>query len=122
MFCIDYFNQLLIKAYKDLQEDGYTYFFDIEEASEIFTYYFETYKNTFGESHKHIKLETLKKLILELPSCAHSANDVEFDLDVDTYIDIISQHFKTQYKNCDYSISHFMSGDIRANRVYEVCY
>ena len=117
MFSFEYFKLLLKKAY---QEVGDTSDMNYKDVERVFNYYFSSYMKTFHKPHKNVKLGTIKELIQKLSLCEHSGeyNHV-FELDVDAYKVIIDKHFKTQYDNCDYSISHFMSGDIRANRFYE---
>jgi len=116
MFSFEYFKLLLIKAYKETGSS-----MSYEEVEEIFKYYFDTFEELFGRPHKNIKLKTIENIIEKLPFCEHSSGSC-FDLEVKEYKVLIDQHFKTQYDNCDYSISHFMSGDIRANRFYETGY
>lgn len=120
MFSFEYFKLLLMKAYQDVADNDSMKYEDVEE---IFHYYFTAYEKAFKHPHKNIRLETIKNIIGKLPFCEHSGEyNHKFDLEVDDYKELIDKHFKTQYDNCDYSISHFMSGDIRANRLYETMY
>jgi len=105
-----------MKAYKETDIT-----MSYEEVEGIFEHYFDVFEETFGEHHKNIKLETIKNIIEKLSFCEHSSGRW-FDLEIDDYKILIDQHFKTRYDNCDYSISHFMSGYIRANRLYETIY
>jgi hypothetical protein len=119
MFSFEYFKLLLIKAYHDVGDSINMSYDDVEY---IFNYYFNTFKKTFGKPHKNIKLATIKSIIEKLEYCEHSGRQGFFELDVETYEILIDRYFRTQYTDCDYSISHFMSGDIRANRFYETSY
>ena len=116
MFSFEYFKMLLKKAYEDSNTD-----MSYEDTEAIFNYYFTTYEKTFNKPHKNLRLETIKNIIQRLSYCERFYNK-EFDLDLESYKIMIDKHFKTQYYNCDYSINHFMSGDIRVNRFYETCY
>jgi hypothetical protein len=51
-----------------------------------------------------------------------SDDGIDFDLDDTAIMDMMEQHFKTKYKNCDYNILHFMSDGVRIRRMYEVAY
>ncbi len=120
MFSFEYFKLLLRKAYSDA---GSSIDMSYEDVEEIFYFYFATFQKTFDKPHKNVKLITIKDILEKLENCEHSEeNGGSFDLDADTYKVLIDKHFKTQYSNCDYSISHFMSGNIRANRYYETSY
>ena len=46
----------------------------------------------------------------------------EVDILPNDYPALIEAYFSQDFKNCDYSIAHFMSGDIRALRYYEALY
>lgn len=118
MFNDEYFKRMLKRAYWDAGGNGIMTY---EEVEEIFTYYIATYKKNFGKPHNYLRMETIKDIIVNLSFCEHS-NGNSFDLEIDVYKELIDKHFDTIYKNCDYSISHFMSGDIRANRCYELGY
>ena len=45
-----------------------------------------------------------------------------FEIEPEDLYPMIDQHFKTPYKDCDFNILHFISGDIMKNRLYETCY
>jgi len=116
IFSFEYFKTLLKEAYEESDAD-----MSYEDAEAIFQYYFATFEKTFHKPHKNLRLETIKSLIQRLPYYDQCYSGTA-DLDLETYKILIDQHFKTQYRNCDYSINHFMSGDIRTNRFYETCY
>ena len=87
---------------------------------EIIEYYYKTYMLTFQEEHPRLSRTSMDKVI----SAIQLGTDLTRDngLDFDMYRSMIDKHFHTQYKNCDYSISHFMTEGIRNNRFYETCY
>jgi hypothetical protein len=78
--------------------------------------FFDLYEEYRGVKHPFLKNETIKVIIEKMPS------DDVFEYDVCDYKEIIPKYFETEFINCDYSISHFMSGNIRQMRYYEVCY
>ena len=108
---------LIRKAYDRLEEAPYIY----EETKEIIHYYFWKYEKATGRPHPNI---TVDKLVVIIDCMACISNEYEnVDFEPENYQALIDQHFKTRYqKGCDYSISHFFSGDIRLLRYYEVLY
>lgn len=117
MFDFDYFKKMLLVAYKEADIKSFTY----EEVEWIFSYYITKYKLIFERDHKNLKLQTIINIIRMLPYLDTHHSGIA-DIDVEQYKVIIDKHFQVQYENCDYSISHFMSGNIRTNRFYETCY
>lgn len=79
-------------------------------AYEIINYFTEQYKNKMGSPHPYISTENLKKILAGLPDTPNG----EY-LDADEYKTIIKLYFEQNFNkgNCDYSIYHFMSGQIR---------
>lgn len=87
-----------------------------EDVIECVEYYLSLYKEYRGFEHPRLKKEQWDDIFCNL-------FDVDvFDLSETNVMDMIDQHFKTLYKNCDYNILHFMSENIRINRMYEVAY
>ena len=120
MFNIDYFTKLLKVAYKEVGVENH---FSYKEVEYIFKLYFATFEKTFGYKHKNLKLETIKNIIEKLPYLDDSNRNCNcIDIEFESYEILIRKHFQTQYKNCDYSMPHFMSGRIREYRFYETCY
>jgi len=77
-------------------------------------YYLQKYKSATGKEHEPLKPSQWKKVFNEITSAGD--NEVlgrEFKR-------IVDQHFKTDYKDCDYNINHFISGRIMLNRFYEI--
>lgn len=94
----------------------------LDDVEQIFNYYMSAYKDFTGQNHNQLSINTLKELIYSLPFCT-DMNGVGIDLEPDDYPILIDKHFKTNYgSGCDYSMPHFMSGVIRANRYFEELY
>lgn len=91
---------------------------DTQSYIDIIEYYYQSYMNTFHEEHPRLSNKAIDSVI-EAIQCG---TEMVPDIDVETYHAMIDQHFQTQYKNCDYSICHFMTEGIRNNRFYETCY
>lgn len=84
----------------------------------IIEYYYSLYMATFHKEHPRLSSSAMDSVI----EAIYSGSELVDGTDPDMYKALISQHFKTQYDNCDYNICHFMSEGIRNNRFYEACY
>lgn len=85
---------------------------------DIIKYYYALYKATFNQEHPYLSTSAMDKVI----EAIQFGTDIVEDADLDMYQEMIDQHFKTHYKNCDYNICHFMTEGVRNNRFYETCY
>lgn len=90
--------------------------FTLDEVIAFFKGYITLYKEYMGKEHPYIKSSTIKDITDRL------SDDGNFDYDLETYQVIVPKYFEQTFSNCDYSINHFMSGDIRMLRYYECCY
>lgn len=79
------------------------------EVIEIVKAYYEKYKEMVGKPHPRLND---KVMMFVVGQCLKEVcGEV---LDVKTYRDLIDFHFKTEYREgTDWTIQHFMSGDIR---------
>lgn len=103
------FKLQLKKAYKQADCN-----FSFEDALSIFMNYFQTFEAFMRYRHKPMKTQTLISILDDL--------DGDGQFDVEDYPPMIEAYFWTYFENCDRCISHFMSGEIRRKRFYEVCY
>lgn len=92
---------------------------NLEYCAEIISYYLYKYIKVTKKVHPYINQHGLKHIVNELINPTSLLID---DMTSGDYKELINQHFKTQYTNCDYSIFHFISGTIRDNRFYEIFY
>jgi len=77
-------------------------------------YYLQKYKRFTGKEHEPLKPSQWKRVFNEITSAGDNevlGNDFKR---------IVDQYFKTDYKDCDYNINHFISGKIMLNRYYEI--
>ena len=88
----------------------------LDAVLEIFQYFYSRYTDNFGVDHPRLKSATILTIINSLPFFDEG---MERPLDPDDYYDLIDSYFQQDFKRCNYSMSHFMSGDIRLYRVYE---
>lgn len=85
----------------------------------VFRYYYALYKLTFGEDHPKLSNKTIQRIIADFPR----TNDIyEYEFEPKDYPAMIKAYFNTGFEGCDYSIAHFMSGNIRTMRFYEELY
>lgn len=73
---------------------------------------------TFHQEHPRLSTKAMDSVIETL----QSGSDMVDDMDPETYAELMEQHFKTQYDNCNYNFFHFMTKGIRNNRFFETCY
>ncbi len=92
------------------------------EKIEVISYYLGKYKNKRKQEHPNLKADQWERVIDSLFYCVDENTGTDFDLDYSSLIDMIDQHFKTRYKNCDYNILHFVSDGVKVRRMYEAAY
>ena len=107
-----------LKLYGDIRKDDT---WSLENCIAIFDYYYKLYECTFGVEHPHITNKTVRDIIEKLPFLSSDCNGV-YDITPEDYPVMIEAYFTQAFQNCNYSISHFMSGDIRNLRYYETLY
>ena len=120
LFNFKLFSRLAERAYNNIGNNAYS----LEEVLAVFEYYFDCYEKTFKEVHSNINIAQIERIIRAMPYMDRltTAQAADCDIEAEIYEDLINKHFKTQYKNCDYNINHFFSGDIRLMRYYEEIY
>lgn len=91
---------------------------DCSDYVKIIRCYYSAYMSKFHQEHPRLSSQAMDSVIEAL----QSGSDMVDDMDPETYAELIEQHFRTQYDNCDYNICHFMTEGIRNNRYYETCY
>ncbi len=116
-FDFSIFAVIATKAYQTVSDPVYS----LKDVLAIFGYYFERYEATFGRVHPNIRTEQIASIIERMPYIDDEHGRIQ-DIDPESYQDLIDQHFRTQYRNCNYRINHFFSGSIRTLRYYETLY
>lgn len=83
--------------------------FETAEAIEVVRTYYEKYKEVIGQPHPRLNDKTMMFVIGQ-----YLKGFGEGNTSVQTYRDLIDYHFATQYReDIDWTIQHFMSGEIR---------
>ncbi len=80
----------------------------LEQHISFFVWFYQTYRETFGEDHTRLKTETVRKVMERLE-----------DYDYEYSKELATAYFHTDL-DCDYSIVHFVHGKIRELRDYEI--
>lgn len=103
--------------------------YSTEDMVSILRRYFDRYREFTGHPHPKISEEQLSKIVEIMPYFREVSPEIRKilggkdpgpDILPEEYPEIIEQHFRTNYRNCDYNINHFFSGKIRELRLKEV--
>lgn len=105
-------------SFKELTEK---YNVDVEKAEGI-SYYMTMYRYRMGKEHPRLTKEQWAGIIDGLFECTDPDLDTYHEIDLAELQDMIGQHFKTEYRDCDYNILHFVSDRVKVRRMYEVAY
>lgn len=93
---------------------------DFHPFVDIISYYYRTYKKTFGKEHPRLSAKAMDSVISSFLGSSDNLDDLEYD--PEAYYAMIDKHFQTRYQDCNYNICHFMSDEVQNNRFYETCY
>lgn len=97
--------------------------YTLQDALTVFKYYFEQYEKHMGRPHPNIRVSQIVRICQDIPYITQTDRGAYIeDVSPDAYRAMIDQHFKTEYRHCDYNINHFFSGRIRELRFFETCY
>lgn len=91
--------------------------YTIDEVLQVFREYFKAYEEFIGRAHPRISVPQIRRIIDAMP---YNGGGGSYDISADEYPEIITQHFLTEYYDCDYNINHFFSGRIRELRMEEL--
>ena len=117
VFFIDFklFTALCTKAYNNIGDS----FYSLKDVLWVFGLFFDTYGSYMGAPHPPIRTEQIEKIIRVMPILTPSLDEYSNTIEPGEYATLIDSYFNTVFKNCDYRINHFFSGDIRLMRYYE---
>ena len=93
--------------------------YSLEDCLFVFKCYFENYEKHRGQPHPPIKANQVSRLMWTMPFIPPIFRREIPDIFPAIYPYLIQLHFKTRYRNCDYNINHFFSGEIREMRWHE---
>lgn len=109
-------NRQIDKVFKDEHDDDGNGLLSKKDIKHLFARFYEIGGYRRGIEPTKLKNEQVKNII----SALLCAGDDKFLLDVDDFEKIMEEYFKQDFKECDYSINHFVSGDIIMLRCYEL--
>lgn len=90
--------------------------FDTDDIKQFFRMYYD-----YGWQIRKIKPTRLKNEQIEkIVNTICYINEVDFYPTLDDYKLILVDYFTTDFPNCDYSINHFISGDVLLMRYYNL--
>ena len=101
-------------AYKKLTGQGEE-LLSFEDTVSVFSMFYDEYLLRTGEPHPRLTQDKIEKAIKALPFYETGDGTIE-PIDTDGYERIIPAYFDNNFKNCNYSILHFLSGKNRNNR------
>lgn len=115
LFDFDRFSKIAASVYNDNN------LYSLDDCLSVFRCYFETYEEFTGRVHPPIRASQISRIMQDMPYIDRqlSPESTAADIEPDHYPLIIQLHFKTRYRNCDYNINHFFSGQIRDYRIME---
>ena len=119
------FRQITEKAYNRMEDTVNRY--SLEEYIAIFEHYFSRYAEKRGEDHPPIGCENIRRIMERMPYTGAPDESIGgrdmFDYTAEMYPAMIDQYFRTRFfPGCDYRIFHFMSGNVRELRLYEILF
>lgn len=113
-FNFDLFSKIAARAYKE----GNPY--SLEDCLGVFRIYFQEYEKHMGHPHPPIRAAQIARIMRIMPwICEDDRGAVASDIEPGWYSDLITLHFKTKYRRCDFNVNHFFSGRVREMRAYE---
>jgi len=97
--------------------------YSLQEVLDVFTYFFKKYEAETGLPHPPLKRAQMQHIIRLMPYIdKEHTSGFSGDIDAESYPALIDAYFHTRFKNCNYRINHFFSGQIRKIKFYETCY
>ena len=83
-------------------------------------YYLQKYQKVMNHEHPKLKLKQWQKVINNIVIAEDNKTSKNEELLGKLFEQVVDKHFETPYKNCDYNIMHFISGQVMINRYFEV--
>lgn len=116
MFNFDVVMRQVESTYKKLS-NHMNMSFSLEEVKKVFKLFYAYHERYCRYPHPYLRNSSIEWVIENIGS-----DDNGMEYSIDDYELMIPLYFRAKFFNCDYSIIHFMSGDIRLLRLYEAPY
>jgi hypothetical protein len=84
----------------------------VDDVYYIVGYYLSEYEYRKGKKHPYISNENMRSIVKQITERDDYGG-------IEEYVSMIDKYFDTNFKDCDYHIYHFLSGEIMQNRIYE---
>ena len=106
----------IIKKQVDRYFEGYRDNDDTkDEVFKIVNYFYGKYQEVFGCPHPIMTQNTMDNVVASIIMGTDLVQDVDFKI----YKELIDSYFELDMPNCDYHITHFVSGHVRDYRWYD---
>lgn len=103
----------IIKAYQTGNYPGWT----VRDFVDVFERYYGLYADYMGCGHPVLKTDTIARVMAAL---IEDDNGVRYSPEDYLDSDIFEVYYMTPFRpGCDYSIVHFVSGDVRYYKTFE---
>jgi len=86
-----------------------------EDVFRIIEYFYQKYHEVFGCPHPILTQHTMDNVVASIIMGTDLVQDVDFKI----YKELIDSYFELDMPNCDYHITHFVSGHVRDYRWYD---
>lgn len=108
---------ILIRQIRKAYQTGSYRLWSVEDFIEVFERFYGMYEDYIGRGHPHLRTETIARVMASL---VEDDNGTLYAPEDYLDSDIIEKYFDTVFnRGCDYSIVHFISGDVRYYKSFE---
>jgi len=115
-FSFDILDKQIEKIMNSISNNGVIGNLDTNDIKEFFRMYYNYGGHMRNIEPAKLKNEQIEKII----DCISYIDEVDYNPTLDDYKKIIIDYFNQDFPNCDYSINHFVSGDVLLMRFYNI--
>ena len=115
-FNFNIFNKQIETVMDGISDRGSIGNFAAQDVKEFFEMYYRIGSAMRGIEPIKLKNEQIEKVVRAIAYI----DKVEYEPDLDDYEMMIRDYFKQKFEDCDYSINHFISGDVLLMRYYNL--
>ena len=116
IFSFDILDKQIEKIMNSISNNGVIGNLDTNDIKEFFRMYYDIGKHMRNIKPNKLKNEQIEKII----DCISYIDEVDYNPSLDDYKKILIDYFNQDFPNCDYSINHFVSGDVLLMRYYNL--
>lgn len=115
-FNFNIFNKQIETVMEGISDRGSIGNFAAQDVKEFFEMYYRIGSAMRGIEPIKLKNEQIANVVRAIAYI----DKVEYEPDLDDYQMMIRDYFKQKFEDCDYSINHFISGDVMLMRYYNL--